>query len=80
QCLFCLKFFTFRGGLTRHNENDHFSKGAFDRPFPCGECGRQGKRHVVDGAEYWSNYVETCHGRKYTPMPPRHRKEVRLAE
>ncbi|KAK0705923.1 hypothetical protein B0T26DRAFT_743452 [Lasiosphaeria miniovina] len=80
QCLFCLKSFTFRGGLTRHNENDHFSKGAFDRPFPCGECDRQGKMHVVDGAEHWSNHVETCHGRKYTPMPPRHRKEVRPAE
>ncbi|KAK0706297.1 hypothetical protein B0T26DRAFT_680002 [Lasiosphaeria miniovina] len=78
QCLFCLKSFTFRGGLTRHNENDHFSKGTFDRPFPCGECGRQGKTHVVDGAEQWSNHVETCHGHRRNLRDP-YRESILLS-
>ncbi|KAK0710271.1 hypothetical protein B0T26DRAFT_434847 [Lasiosphaeria miniovina] len=77
QCLFCLKHFAYRGGLTRYNQDHHFSKSAFDRPFPCDECGRQGKMHDVEGAEQWSNHVEKCHGIKYTPKPPRHRKDVR---
>jgi hypothetical protein len=71
-CLLCLQDFANRGGLTRHNQNSHYKKGAFDRPFPCPKCQHLGeeKQHIVDGAMQWSNHMERCHGIMYTPNVP----------
>ncbi|KAL2139234.1 hypothetical protein VTI28DRAFT_5494 [Corynascus sepedonium] len=70
-CLLCLARFAFRGGLTRHNANAHFKKGAFDQPFSCPECDRLGQeKHIVEGVEQWSNHVERYHGIWYTPCLP----------
>jgi len=70
-CLLCRKDYSFRSGLTRHNQNAHFLTRAFDRPFPCPECDRRGKeKHLVEGVEQWSNHVEQCHGIMYTPCLP----------
>ncbi|KAK4245025.1 hypothetical protein C7999DRAFT_16762 [Corynascus novoguineensis] len=70
-CLLCLARFPFRGNLTRHNQNVHYKKGAFDRPFPCPQCDRLGKeKYMVEGVEHWSNHVERCHGILYAPCLP----------
>lgn len=70
-CLLCLASFAFRGGLTKHNEDVHFKKRAFDRPFPCPQCDRLGKeKYMVDGVERWSSHVEQCHGIRHAPCLP----------
>lgn len=70
-CLLCLDTFANRGCLTRHNQNTHYKKGAFDRPFPCPKCQHPGEeKNIVDGAMQWSNHVERCHGIMYTPNAP----------
>jgi uncharacterized C2H2 Zn-finger protein len=70
-CLLCLATFSFRGGLTRHNQTKHFRKDAVNQPFPCPQCDRLGKeKHMVDGVEQWSSHVERCHGIMYTPCLP----------
>ncbi|KAK4118961.1 hypothetical protein N657DRAFT_675226 [Parathielavia appendiculata] len=70
-CLLCCAVFPYRGNLTRHNQNDHYMKRAFDRPFPCPECNRLGReRYMVEGVEQWSNHVERCHGIMFAPCLP----------
>lgn len=32
-CLFCQRTFANRNGLTRHNRDQHFNKGTFDKPY-----------------------------------------------
>ncbi len=70
-CLLCSASYALRSGLTRHNQNSHFIKGTFDRPFPCPQCDLMGKeKHMVEGVEQWSNHVERCHGIMHTPCLP----------
>ncbi|KAK4099727.1 hypothetical protein N658DRAFT_429245 [Parathielavia hyrcaniae] len=77
MCLLCRAPFPFRGGLTRHNDKVHLRKGAFNYPFSCPECSRQGnEKFMVKGVEQWSSHVERCHGILFTPnLPSRNRTE-----
>ncbi|KAK3989437.1 hypothetical protein QBC44DRAFT_359145 [Cladorrhinum sp. PSN332] len=65
-CL-CSRHFAQRSNLTRHHRAAHINKGAFNQPFPCPECQRQGKDCIVRSVEEWSNHTEKFHGRQYTP-------------
>ncbi|KAK0747316.1 hypothetical protein B0T21DRAFT_1849 [Apiosordaria backusii] len=70
-CLLCLETFANRGGLTRYNQNLHYKKGTFDRPFLYPKCQHLGEeKYILDGAVQWSNHVERCHGMMYTPNAP----------
>ncbi|KAK4181987.1 hypothetical protein QBC35DRAFT_551837, partial [Podospora australis] len=53
-CLLCKVDFSEGFGLTRHNQNQHYRKGAFDRSFPCPACGPD---FEVNGPEEWSNHT-----------------------
>ncbi|CAP71387.1 uncharacterized protein PODANS_6_2430 [Podospora anserina S mat+] len=70
-CLFCQRTFANRNGLTRHNQDQHFKKGTFDKPIPCPLC----PDIIIEGPQAWSNHTAKCHGINYTPWLPSKRSD-----
>jgi hypothetical protein len=65
-CFLCEATFSKRSNLTKHYRKNHPSS-SFRKQFPCPQCTKENRHHLVTGAAEWSNHVEKAHGIAHAP-------------